>query len=307
MSLLRLEGNFEMPTQSVEIAHVADLPYGRGNIGERFENDAQKEAFHQVLAEEIRPLTITNTADCGDGREILRMADGTEGPALENRVTFQLFGGIGLAVTKAAVAADMSFVKDAKTFKAAYEKTVMGVLVPLGYADAAHEGCGASKSVEVSVAKGLTVVEAVIMPNLLLPGNFNMTRQMQTIYETKDRKLGDGFYGDWDSEWHEDFVRQRFPENFATLRTMDNPTNGHHEVEAEAILKQGYGLAKNALIRRTEGGQVFAVTPPLVHLLAKQVSVSEQERERFTIAAFDDMGQVSNQLILRGMGVNAIQ
>ena len=116
-------------------------------------SDPEAEANFAVgLAEHTALITIPNTADCGDGeRRTIRLANGvSDQTILRERVVSQLFGGLGLATTKALVAANAVIIRDAKSMWDAYEKTstiLAELRQEMHQEDGGHENCGASLSV----------------------------------------------------------------------------------------------------------------------------------------------------------------
>src|SRR5579884_1053243 len=127
---------------------VTRLAFGEGAIGANI--DLEDRQLGDQLASFTRPIpqNLSNTADCPDGRRILGLHQGSNEPSeLANRVTHQMFGGIGLAATEAAVAADLVIVRDASDFRDAYEKFT-DYLSNIGFKDGGHLGCLASATVE---------------------------------------------------------------------------------------------------------------------------------------------------------------
>jgi hypothetical protein len=105
----------EFMLDSVTINQVAQLGFASGKVGQRYP------LVTDDLRANIVALTKPNTADCGDERLTVSMADGTNDPTLiRNRVAPQLFGGLGLATTKALVAANAVVIRDAKDMWGAY-------------------------------------------------------------------------------------------------------------------------------------------------------------------------------------------
>src|SRR6476660_257542 len=105
-------GDIYMPT---DVVLATQLDFARGKVGQRYPltTDEEKTAFAQECADHTKELSITDTADCGDERITIRLGDETTDPeALRMRIAPQLFGGLYLAATKAAVEADAAIVKD---------------------------------------------------------------------------------------------------------------------------------------------------------------------------------------------------
>src|SRR4051794_29183473 len=84
------------------VQHVADLSYAQGLVGDKrpLPDEAAKKEFANEMAGQLSRITKLNTAYCGDERSIIRMHDGSAIDLMAHR----LFGGIGLAMTKALVA-----------------------------------------------------------------------------------------------------------------------------------------------------------------------------------------------------------
>jgi hypothetical protein len=113
----------EFMLDSVTINQVAQLGFASGKVGQRYPlvTDDLRAEFVREESANIVALTKPNTADCGDERLTVSMADGTNDPTLiRNRVAPQLFGGLGLATTKALVAANAVVIRDAKDMWGAY-------------------------------------------------------------------------------------------------------------------------------------------------------------------------------------------
>ena len=290
---------------------IARLPFGEGQIGAAgfsLDSLADQQAFSEQLKDHIQLLSNSKTADCVDGRKIIALADGTTDPRLLiARVVPQLPGGLGLATTKAAVGANLALIRDAKSFQAAYE-TIHDLLTIAGYQDAAHVDCGASKNVEASVAKQLpSEVMLGTLPTLRSQAVHVGTLLAQN-WQTKSHRLEAGFYGQWSSSWHEDFVSSKSPDNFSILETDTTPTHGHSEQALIVIRDESKGLAKNSFIADS-GEQVFGLTAQtpalLIKDLAKTLTVSQREMKRFLLEFDVDGPQVLNCLTAQGIPVFA--
>lgn len=294
MSIERINYEKEGYMKAPAVHLVANLPFGEGSIGAEgygVGGPEAQEAFLIELGRAIRPITHPHTANCVDGRRILRFADGTDDPyALNSYVTHQLAGGLVLATTKAATAADLIIVRDAKDFKTAY-LTMYEFLTSLGYKDGGHADCGASKQVEHSVHNQLTAPTTLATLPALMAVPENVSGLVDSIYLRRKRLLESGFYGGWDNGWHEDFLSEMVPENFAVLETDESPTSGHQEKGLLLVTKEGYGFAKNSHNSKT-GQQVFAETthtmPNLAKYLGSALSLSPVEEMRFNVAFTDE-------------------
>lgn len=283
----------------VRVNKVGELEFGEGKIGlDPALEPADEAAFAEALGAHTHELTKANTADCGDGRRTLRLAQTEAGLVLAERVVPQLLGGAGLAATKAAVAADARLVADAKTMWEAYETVSTYLYDKWGEEDGGHEGCGASKNVKASVLNRID--PAVAMPTMCLLAEatertVNLTQQN---WQTKSNRLLDGFYDDWDPEKHLDYLASRFPQNTSYLDQgqPEDPLAGHRELAVYLVTEPGRGFAKNAFVEAT-GQQAFSVTLPKMRDLANKLGGSPEEKERIFLAFLDDTLHVTNGLV----------
>ncbi|MGC1177402.1 MAG: hypothetical protein WA843_05010, partial [Candidatus Saccharimonadales bacterium] len=201
-----------MDIEQKRLTKAAELSFARGNVGhqERLIGELAEDRFMLALGGHTAEITKLNTADCGDDRRTLRLADGTNDPQeLRQRIVPQLFGGLGLATTKALVAANAVLVRDAKTMWGAYEKTSQ-TLLELGQEDGGHENCGASMSVESSVANALQLPTLTGAVKLFLPVDEGVEALLRRNSQNKQHRLADGFYSDWDPQKHIDYLVSRF-------------------------------------------------------------------------------------------------
>lgn len=295
-------------TDQIQVSQVAELSFARGKVGQRYqlENDEQKADFASNLAAHSVPLTKHNTADCGDERDTVRLADGTTDPAtLRERIVPQLFGGLGLATTKALLAADSPIVRDARTFSQAYQ-TVSELLAELGQEDGGHEDCGASKSVEASVANAIESQLLVPSVQLLVPSYEASTGWLEKNSSSKDARLQSGFYGGWDPQNHYDYLAQKFPQNFSYLKgdEADHETHGHNGSGIFVISQENVGFAKNDFIEDT-GRQAFAVTAAKMVEMAQLLDPTEEGRMRIILGYVDDTLHVGAGIVTKDMPVFA--
>jgi len=298
----RMHGEFE-PMSSVVLA--ARLPFGIGKVGERYPlvNDAEIQEFAEQLGSYIRPLTITNTADCVDDRPTIALGDGTNDPeTLESRITYQLAGGLGLALTKAAVGADAAYLRDSKNFQEAYLTTVEQ-MTRYGFTESGHKDCGASKAVEKSVVNELNEADLLATVPALTHADDYTAYYIERNWQTKRQKLEDGFYGAWSNTWHEGFLSDKFAQNFSILaeNPNDEDTHGHDASGVLVIQTDGMGFAKNMFTRET-GRMAFADTPSMIPKLAELIKAlggSEEERGRISVELGVDPAQVLNGLVVK--------
>jgi len=293
-----------MPVQSAEF--VARLAIGEDmpdRVHSHLETQEQLDEFGALLVSHTAEFTKTNTADCMEDRRNILLAGTISDPnQLRLRIVKQLPGGLGLAVTKAGVAADAGFVRDARSMQDAYEKSV-DVLISLKYEDGGHGKCGASTYVEESVAH--PVRKEILLPTTgaVIGINEQKERAFHDVQQTKQRRLEDGFYGEWSSGWHEDFLSQRFPQNFMQIEIQDDPTHGHY---ADGVaLFDDIGFAKNQFIEDT-GKWALAVTRSMFMELAGKLGATEEERTRMLVAFADDLLNVSDKIIAPDMPVFAL-
>lgn len=293
-----------MPVKSAEF--VARLAIGEDRpdrVHSHLETQEQLDEFGARLAENTAEFTKDNTADCIEDRRNILIGNSISDPnELRRRVVKQLPGGLGLAVLKAGVAADAAFLRDAQNVQDAYEKGVEA-LVLLGYEDGGHGKCGASGLVEGSVAQ--PVRSEILLPttDAVIGINEAKERAFHDIQRTKQRKLEGGFYGTWDSGWHEDFLSQKFPQNFTQIEAQDDPTHGHY---ADAVvLLDDIGFAKNQFIDNT-GQWAFAATRSMFAELAGKLGGTEEERTRLLVAFVDDLINVSHGIVAPDMPVFAL-
>ena len=296
----------ELGTKQLYVSQIAKMSFARGNVGQRhpLTDEGQKLEFANSLALCTQPITKANTADCGDERRTLRLADGTTDVTfLKQRVVSQLFGGLGLATTKALIAADSPLVKDARSFTQAY-MTVSEMLFRLGQEDAAHEDCGASKSVEASVANAIELASLAPSVGLLLPTYNSDSGWLEKNTRTKQARLEDGFYGDWNPQNHQDYVSGKFPQNFSYLEgdEFDPETHGHNGSGVYIVQQPGKGLAKNEFIEAT-GKQSFAVTAPKMIELAELLDPTKEGRMRILLGFVDDTFHVGAGIVTKDMPV----
>lgn len=298
-------GNVYMDTEQKQVTKIAELSFARGAVGrdERIQDTLDENRFAEELASHTAEITKHNTADCGDDRRTLRLADGTEDPTLlRARVVWQLFGGLGLASTKAAVVADAAFLRDAKNIWDAYEMT-SALLMSLGEEDGGHENCGASMSVEASVANPIEApVLLATVSGLVAP-----TPRTETLLSANSRHkrelLESGFYSAWDADKHADYLSTRFPGNFSYLAVdNDHHAGGHHGRGLYVVGSPNVGFAKNGMIEDT-GQEAFCLTPQKMRQIANLLGGSDEEREAITLGFLDDSLHVGAGIVAEGTPV----
>lgn len=292
---------FVMSTKVVE--YKADLAIGadqEGRIRPALKSETEIRHFGDELARHTARLTVINSMDCMDDRPTIELGDGTSDPAaLRERIAPQWAGGLVLATAKAAVAANADYLRDAKNFQDAYLKTY-DLLISLGYQDGGHAGCGASKLVEDSVAS--PVAREIALPSLaaVMEINDQRTRLFDVNALHKQQLLDSGFYSGWDPAWHEDFLTQKAPQNFSRLKTAEDAVHGHYAKGVYAVVKEGYGFAKNAFYEDT-GEMSFGVTLPIVQEVAFKVGGSDSERDALLVGFGTDLLDVSDKLVAPGL------
>lgn len=305
----RIAEEFNMGlNQQIEVTKVAELSFAYGKVGERHQlADAEAEAaFADRLGAHTSEVTKPNTADCIDERVTLRLADGTDDPdLLKTRVVYQLPGGEGLAATKALVAANAAIIQGTKSMWEAYLK-VSALLEQMGEEDGGHEGCGASKGVESSVANPIAPELLVPAMGLFVPTDEYTTGLITRNAENKRQRLEDGFYGNWDPSKHADYLIEKWARNFSYLEVdpHDHETAGHNASAIYAVGEENAGLAKNAFVADT-GQWVFGLTPRKMRQLADMLGGSSQERDAIMVGFADDVLHVSAGLVRKDMPVFA--
>jgi hypothetical protein len=265
---------------------------------------AEEAEFGQQLELHTAELTKRNTADCGDDRFTLRLADGTNDPGLlRARIVPQLFGGAGLSTTKALVSANSAIVKDAKNMWEAYIMT-QRVLKLIKQQDGGHEACGASKAVESSVAEPIEV--ATLMPIIGSVASFGDATEglVRANAQTKHERLLDGFYSDWDPQKHLDYLVSNYPQNTSFLEVDPEHHAGGHRGRGIYLLdRENVGFAKNAMIADTGEGGAYCVTVAKMRELAYKLGGSDEERAAILIGFLDDTLHVGAGIVVKDMAV----
>lgn len=286
-----------------DVQEVGRIVTGRGAIGASHALRSPEEAaeFQSQLSSHTERLTAVNTADCGDERLTIGLANGvTDKTELRARIVPQLFGGLVLPVTKSLVAANAAVIRDAKNMRDAY-LTVDELLSQLDYEDGGHAGCGASGTVESSVAHDLPDDRYESSLSLLSGGLRHDTDLplLAALRTTQQHRLSQGFYGVWDPAWHEDYLSHKYPHNFSYLAVDENDheTHGHHASGLYVVTQEEMGFAKNAMIEDT-GREAFAVTVPFMKKLAHQLGGNIQERRAIELALYDDTIRVGSGLVV---------
>lgn len=293
-------GEFDMRQQHITM--IATLGFATGQIGQRYPltTDEERARFGQELAGGTAEITDDTTADCGDERETIRFENGMTDPiAIEARVVAKLFGGIGLATTKALVAADALIIRDAPDIWSAYLTVSKTLLEQLRLKDAGHAHCGASGSVEASVAQAIDFEMLVPAVGLFVPDNGQNRSLLQKNVAHKYARLQNGFYGTWKSENHEDYLKERFPENFAYLKEdpNDHVTHGHNGSGMYVVTEDGKAFVKN--------GRAFSVNVPLMRRLAHDLGQDSEERARILCGFADDTLHVGGGIVTKDFPVFA--
>lgn len=299
--LEQLHGSEELMTNITPVVEATQLSFARGSAGQRYPltTDQQKAEFARECDENTFNLTKFNTADCGDDRLTLALADGTTDPAaLRNRIVSQLFGGEGLAATKALVAANAVAIRDAKNFTEAY-MIVSNMLVDLDEEDGGHAACGASNAVEASVAKAIDFDLLLPTVGLLVPDRGDNGPLLQKNIASKRERLDAGFYGTWDAKNHEDYLASRFPQNFSFLKVdpADHEASGHDGSGLYVITQENVGYRKT--------GRAFGVTVPKMRELAYKLGGSDEERRRILLGFVDDTVHVGSGIVTKNFPVFA--
>jgi hypothetical protein len=306
-----LQGGLEVQHDVTVAAH---LPIGQENVdGDKIgpgyvpyeEQEAQD--VSRAAAEATRPVTVTKAAYCIDGRPYVRVGDIEDPSELEAIVAAQLAGGTYVAATKAAVAANITAVRDAKSFTEAFG-IVAGILGRSGVEDSFHEGCGADKNVVSDEQVDPTTAHAVFTAAGWVEkpseenGNDDERALVEQLHANRKARIDAGFYKDWSTEVHQEQVRTRFPQHYAVLQTSHDPTHNHHEGGAYDMEEEGVGFAKNEFTRRTGGKQLFGYTRAYAHQLADILGGSGEERRMLQLGFDYDLLDVGNVLFARPEG-----
>lgn len=306
-----LQGGLEVQPDVTVAAH---LPIGQENVnGDKIgpgyvpRDEQEAEDLGRAAAEATRPLTVTKAAYCIDGRGYVRVGDIEDANELEAIVAPQLPGGTYVAATKAAVAADIAIVRDAKSFAEAFD-IVAGTLGRAGIEDSYHEQCGADKNaesdkqVDPETAHSVFTAAGWVEKPAEDAERDEERERVEKLYENRNRRIKEGFYKGWSTEAHQEQVRKRFPQHYAVLETSHDPTHNHHEGGAYDMEEEGVGFAKNEFIRRTGGKQLFAYTRSYAHQLADILGGSPEERRMMQLGFDYDLLDVGNVLFARPEG-----
>jgi hypothetical protein len=293
-------GNGDIAMNQTEVVVLGGLGFAHGKVGLRdpLTSPEEMSEFARRQSEHILPITKANTADCGDERLTISLADGTTDPSLlRQRIVPQLFGGLGLATTKAMLAADALAVKDSKNVWEAYLIVSDFLLNSLGEEDAGHAECGASLAVEASVAN--PIERSLLIPTvaLLVPDDGGNEMLIDKNTATKRARLESGFYGGWNPDNHQDYLTSKFPQNFSYLKTdpNDHETHGHNGRGMLVINEEGYGYQKT--------GEAFAMTLPKARDLAHKLGVNDEERRRILLGFADDAAHIAAGIVSEGFPV----
>lgn len=288
---------------------VARLQIGAnepGRVKSKLENNEEIALFGEMLAEHVSTPNKVNTADCIDERITIKLGNGDADPSeMADRIRYQLPGGLILATTKAFVAADVPQIRQAKSFREAYEMT-FDYLKGFGYEDGGHAKCGASALVEKSVAEAperkilLSTVGALV----------NVEGENEHIFDevqaNKARKLSEGFYGGWKPEWHEGWLQRQAADNFSFLATNSDAVHGHYGDGLLIINSNNAAFAKNQFTNTT-GKSAFAATMPLADTIARLAAPADEDlQKRISMAFRDDLVIIGHQLLAKDFPVYSI-
>jgi hypothetical protein len=290
----------------LHIAQAGSLSFGVGRVGaDRHLESDDKQRYAAELADCTLPAPTETPlwADCMDERPTVRLHDGTNDFAvLAARWAFQLPGGTVLAATKAAVAADAAYLRAATTMQEAYEVTYR-LLIQLGFADAGHAGCGASKLVRQSAANRLPDVMIIDTLAALGADAEQVRSQIERLDRNVQLRLQAGFYDGWSSEWHVGFLQSHDPQRFAYLQEADDAVRGHY-ASGLYIVPKGSVFAKDQFVRQS-GRQAFALTFDFADQIANVLGGSDAEKALIALAFRDDALNVANQIVAVGLEVFA--
>jgi hypothetical protein len=288
-----------------EVAVAAHLPIGQENVegkkigpGYEIRDDEEAARVTAAAAAATHPLTLKKAAHCIDARPFLSVGGVTDPSVLRELVASQLPGGTYLAVAKAAAAANIVAVRDAKSFEEVFD-IVGGILSRAGYQDTYHEECGADNNAASDKQVGSDTALAIFRAaGWVKPGQEAMVTQ---LHDHKKARLEAGFYQGWDPAAHAKRVRENFPQHYAILQSGTDLTHNHHERGAYDIEEENVGFAKNEFVERT-GDQLFAYTRAFAAELADVIGGSDDEREMLRMAFDYDLLDVGNVLFARPEG-----
>jgi hypothetical protein len=297
-----------------DVAVAAYLPIGQKNVdGDKIGpgyvpvDEQETHDVSRAAAEATRPVTVANAAYCIDGRPYARVGDIEDPQQLEAIVAAQLAGGTYVAATKAAVAANVAVVRDAKSFTEAFD-IIAGILGRANIDDSFHEGCGADKNVtsdkqvDAATAHDIFTAAGWIEKPTEANGNKDERALVEQLHANRKARIDAGFYKDWSMEAHQELVRKRFPQHYAVLETSHDPTHNHHEGGTYEMDEEGVGFAKNEFARRTGGKQLFGYTRAYAHKLADLVGGSDEERRLMRLGFDYDLLDVGNVLFAQPEG-----
>ena len=289
--------SMSLEVDQAPISRVAELSFCQGKMGagDKLSGSAEQ-AYMNSLSSHTKAIIEQwlRIIDCGDDRPIVGFADSTNDPAiLRNRAVRQLFGGAGLALTKAMVIADAQVLKGLNGFQAAYEK-VSELMRSAGWPDAGHAECGASINLEKTVANAPDTEIIFNTLSVLAPLNQDHRSLLEQNTQTARQLLEAGFFGKWSSSWHANFLTSKYPENFSYLRTANDGAGGHHP-SGVYILRPGMVFEKNAFYEDT-GHMSMAVTPDVIAELARFGGTTE-EQARIAMALQADIPIVGATLL----------
>jgi len=284
---------------------VVEFNLGRGNIGANtMLHSYEWTQYAEDISEYNRPVTNPNTARCIDGRPFASIGPITDPAQLEEQVLYQLPGGVGLATTKALVAANARVVQG-KNFRDAYEIT-SSLLLQLpggGIIDAGHHACGASKFVKKTAEEAVRPSEVGEMLGAIMTIEGKERAILNELFDHKKALLENGFYDEWDAASHEHFLEENFPDNFARLRVPADTSDGldgHYEVGL--FIAENGGFAKNAAFEGT-GKMTFAYSNELALKLANTLGTSHEERVKIYLAFYDDLVNLGGIMFANGFPI----
>lgn len=291
-----------------DVAVIANLGIGSPNVdgsrigpGYEIKDEAEQAYIVAEAAECTRPINRKKVAYCIDERPY-ESVGGIDDPAeLEAIVAAQLPGGTYVSATKAAVAAKIAAVRNAKDFTEAHG-IVAGILGRAGYDDSVHEKCGADDNVEASVENQRDPEEILPVMQAAGAASEDDADRVATLHANKQSLARNGFYKGWDSAAHRERVRANFPQHYAVLKGANDAVHGHHGKGLYEIIQEGQGFAKNEFARRTDGAMLFAYTHAFAQELAEVMAGSDEERKMLELAFVYDLADVGNVLFAEPTG-----
>lgn len=289
-------------TRQKDVGLLARLAVGKAKLaeGHRLLSGEELARYGGQLAAHTHQIApkFAKQADCMDKRRIIGTASGVTDPAeLRRRLTPQVAGGLGLAITQGAVAANAAIIKEAKSLQQAYQ-WVHKELVALGFRDGGHADCKASHYAQDPIANHVPIDLVHTTLTTMTGGPISM-RLLEANNMARARRLEEGFFGGWNPGDHEAFLADVEPDNFLILDTADR-------VDASGLylVADGYGFAKNEFIEET-GERAYAMTPSIIFEAAHKLGGTDEERSRIAVGSLVNAIDIAQYVFEQGQPIFA--